>query len=305
MGKPQPYDAIAARYRDSKQLPFRHVVERYTLFQSLGDLRGRTVVDFGCREGIHVRRFRRAGAAAVTGVDNSTEMIAPAEAEERADPLSCRYVCGDAAEYVPAMPLDVVTAVYLLNYPLTADEVAAFCRACFRSLRPGGWLVGFSDNVRRPPLPGRSLAQVRIRTYLPPSSGGGRHHTLPDHQPGRPGVRDRQLLSAAGHLRSSDARRRDPGLPLDRRLPGSVRTSTVILGRFHGAIALHRIRRDKALNVVSSDVSVTDFDVCVWFIHVTSSLHSFNRSIKCRSSLLNRIFRSSRSCPRCSACSYE
>ena len=39
------YDAIADLYRDSKQLPFRDVVERRTLFEMLGDIRGNTVMD--------------------------------------------------------------------------------------------------------------------------------------------------------------------------------------------------------------------------------------------------------------------
>ena len=159
MSTPQPYDAIAGRYQDSKQLPFRHAVERYTLFQLLGDLRGRTVMDLACGEGIYARRFMRAGAAAVTGVDSSKEMIALAEAAERAHPVGCRYVCADAAEFVPAAPVDLVTTVYLLNYARTAEELEAFCRSCFRALRPGGRLVGFNDNVRRPPAPGRSLAK--------------------------------------------------------------------------------------------------------------------------------------------------
>ena len=44
------YDAIADLYRDSKQLPFRDVVERYTLFEMLGDIRGNTVMDMACRD---------------------------------------------------------------------------------------------------------------------------------------------------------------------------------------------------------------------------------------------------------------
>ena len=173
MSTSQPYDAIAALYRDSKQLPFRHVVERYTLFRLLGDLRGRTVLDFACGEGFYSRQFMRAGAAAVTGVDSSTEMIALAEAREHAHPTGCRYVCADAAEFVPATPVDLVTAVYLLNYARTADEVAAFARACFRALRPGGRLVGFNDNVRCPPRPGRSLAKYGFeRTCRQPPQEG-------------------------------------------------------------------------------------------------------------------------------------
>ena len=97
----KPYDDIADQYRDSKLLPFRHAIERYTVFQLLSDLRGKTVLDLACGEGIYARQFKRAGASAVTGVDVSREMIALAEAEERADPLGCRYVCEDATLYEP------------------------------------------------------------------------------------------------------------------------------------------------------------------------------------------------------------
>ena len=111
------YDAIADRYRESKWLLFRHYIERYTLFELLGDLRDRTVLDLArCGEGVYTRQFKRAGAAEVTGVDISPAMIALAEAEERVDPLGCRYVREDAAVFTPRALVDIVTAIYLLNY---------------------------------------------------------------------------------------------------------------------------------------------------------------------------------------------
>ena len=73
------YDAIAERHRESKWLLFRHYIERYTLFAVLGDLRDRTVLDLACGDGVYTRQFKRAGAAAVTGVDISPAMIALAE----------------------------------------------------------------------------------------------------------------------------------------------------------------------------------------------------------------------------------
>ena len=158
----QTYDDIAERYRDSKLLPFRHAIERYTVFQLLGDLRGKTVLDLACGEGIYARQFKRAGASAVTGIDVSREMIALANAEERADSLGCRYVCQDAALYEPEAQVDIVTAIYLLNYARSADELGSFCRACFHALRPGGRLVGFNDNVCNPPLPDRSLSKYGL-----------------------------------------------------------------------------------------------------------------------------------------------
>ena len=65
------YDAIAEHYRASKWLLFRHFIERYTLFEVLGDLRGRTMLDLACGDGVYTRQFKRAGAVEVTGVDIS------------------------------------------------------------------------------------------------------------------------------------------------------------------------------------------------------------------------------------------
>ena len=180
----QTYDDIAEQYRDSKLLPFRYAIERYTVFRLLGDLRGKAVLDLACGDGFYARQFMRAGASSVTGVDVSSEMIALAEAQELADPIGCVYVCEDAARVVPDGPVDVVTTIYLFNYARTADELVSFCRACFRALGPGGRLVGFNDNVRNPPQPGRSLAKYGLeRTCRQPLREGDAIHyriTNPD-----------------------------------------------------------------------------------------------------------------------------
>ena len=199
----QTYDTIALLYRDSKLLPYRHAIERYTVFRLLGDLRGQTVLDLACGEGIYARKFRRAGATSVTGVDVSREMIALAEAEERADPIGCRYVCEDAARFTPAARVDVVTALYLLNYARTAGELASFGRACFRALRPGGRLVGFNDNIRNPPQPGRSLAKYGLeRTCRQPLHEGDPIHNRITNPDGRVFEFDNYYLAPATYERT-------------------------------------------------------------------------------------------------------
>ncbi|MCY4025194.1 MAG: methyltransferase domain-containing protein [Acidobacteria bacterium] len=179
------YDDIAEEYQASKWLPFRHYVERYTLLDLLGDVRGRTVLDMACGEGVYARQFKRQGATEVTGVDVSREMVALAQAQERAEPLGCRYVCADAADFTPDAPVDAVTAIYLLNYARTRAELERFCRACHRALRPGGRLVGFNDNVRRPPPPGsaQELAKYGFeRTCaFPPSEGDAIRYRMTLH----------------------------------------------------------------------------------------------------------------------------
>lgn len=145
------YDAIAAAYQDSKQLPFRKHVERHTLFETLGDIRGLRVLDLACGEGFYTRLLKIAGAEEVTGVDISGEMIGLAERQERDNPLGCRFVCCDAADYRPRGTVDLVVAMYLLHYAGSADKLLRFLRVAHAALRPGGRLVGFNDNVLSPP----------------------------------------------------------------------------------------------------------------------------------------------------------
>lgn len=145
------YDSIAEAYRDSKRLPFRECIERHTLFKTLGEIRGKTMLDLACGDGFYTRLIRQAGAAEATGVDLSPEMIRLAEQEEKRQPLGCRYVSQDVAKMKPSAPVDIVVAMYLLNYADTAELLRRFCQVCCDALRPGGRLVGVNDNVLNPP----------------------------------------------------------------------------------------------------------------------------------------------------------
>ena len=145
------YDAIATAYQNSKQLPFRKHVERHTLFEALGAIRGLRVLDLACGEGFYTRLLRMAGAEAVTGVDISGEMIRLAERQEGDNPLGCRYVCSDAADFRPTGTVDLVVAMYLLHYAGSADKLLRFLEVAHAALCPGGRLVGFNDNVLSPP----------------------------------------------------------------------------------------------------------------------------------------------------------
>lgn len=167
------YDAIAPEYRQSKRLPFREYVERYTLFELLGDVRGKTVLDLACGDGWYTRLLRQAGALEVTGVDVSEGMIELAEEQERRDPLGCRYVCADVAAFEPGEPVDLVVAVYLLNYARTPEQILRFCRVCHEALRPGGRLVGINNNVHNVGVQTGSLRKYGLeRTWERPLAEG-------------------------------------------------------------------------------------------------------------------------------------
>ena len=168
------YDAIADLYQDSKRLPFREPIERYTLFDALGDIRDMTVLDLACGGGHYTRLLKRAGAGEVTGVDESREMIRLARREEEREPLGCAYVCRDAADFEPRVgAADRVVAMYLLHYAGTREKLVRFCRVCHAALRPGGRIVGFNDNVLSPPRGAVSFRKYGIEKAGPrtPSEG--------------------------------------------------------------------------------------------------------------------------------------
>ena len=168
------YDAIAELYQDSKRLPFRRPIERYTLFEALGDVRGMTVLDLACGGGHYTRLLKRAGAVEVIGVDESPEMIRLARRAEKREPLGCTYVCKDVADFEPpAGASHRVVAMYLLHYAGTREKLVRFCRVCHAALRPGGRIVGFNDNVLNPPRGTVSFRKYGIEKTGPPTPSEG------------------------------------------------------------------------------------------------------------------------------------
>ena len=169
----EEYDAIAQQYRDSKRLPFRDCIERYTLFELLGDIREKSILDMACGDGFYTRLLKQAGASNVTGIDISLEMIRLAEENERQHPLGCKYVHQDVSGFHARDPVDIVVAMYLLNYASTRQELQLFCQVCHDALRPAGRFVGFNDNIRNPPRGTVSWKQYGIEKTCAPSPKEG------------------------------------------------------------------------------------------------------------------------------------
>ena len=221
MSPVKTYDGITDEYRDSKYLSFREHVEQHTLFELLGDVRGKTVLDMACGEGFYTRLLKRAGASEVTGVDISAGMIQLAE-EERRQPLGCRYVQADVAAFDPAGPVDLVVAMYLLNHARSSEQLRRFCQVCHNALRAGGQFVGVNVNVRNPPKGERHVEEIRLGAIEFESGGRGRRHPLHDHQRGRTAVRVRELLPPARDLHGRVPESGIPGILVGRCRPAPV-----------------------------------------------------------------------------------
>ena len=111
----------------------------------LGDVRGRTVLDFGCGSGQNSLLLARRGAR-VVGVDISASLIALAERRLRANGVggAAKFVVGSAHDLpVRSDSVDVVFGIAILHHL----DLAACAREVQRVLKPGGRAI-FQEPVR-------------------------------------------------------------------------------------------------------------------------------------------------------------
>lgn len=143
------YDKISKVYKRSKTLPFRPV-EEHTIFEMIGDVQGKSVLDLACGQGYYTRLFKHKGATKVVGVDVSLEMIKDAQAEEAKNPLDIQYICEDVQNLPEIGQFDLVTAIYLLNYVPTKAILLQICQVIFANLKPNGRFITYTDNINQP-----------------------------------------------------------------------------------------------------------------------------------------------------------
>lgn len=140
------YAAIGAKYKAVKQKPSVAFTEVTTVVEMIGDPRGKKALDLACGAGFYTRLIREKGASHVMGVDVSHAMIDVARAEEAAQPLGIEYHVADVTSLPHLGAFDIVTAIWLLHYARTQEELGAMCRSIGRNLAAGGRLISVLPN---------------------------------------------------------------------------------------------------------------------------------------------------------------
>ena len=135
------YNQIGAAFGETKGTSMKRYAERWMMFNALDDVRGKSVLDLACGDGDYLREIKQRGAARAVGVDISETMIELARAQEAQQPLGIEYHVRNVAELEPLGAFDIVTAVYLLVYAATEEELTNMCRAIAANLAPGGRFI--------------------------------------------------------------------------------------------------------------------------------------------------------------------
>ncbi len=131
---PGPYTS----WRDQPLGAITEDLEQTLIFDLMGDLAGRRVLDAGCGDGMLACAAAARGAE-VTGVDPDPAMLTAARRRATDAGVSVTFLDG-RIERLPFADasFDVVVAITVLCF---VEDAAAVLRECARVLRPGGHLV--------------------------------------------------------------------------------------------------------------------------------------------------------------------
>jgi SAM-dependent methyltransferase len=140
------YNQIADLYAATEALPSRSSLEVPLLFRALGDITGKTVLDLACGDGFHTRLLKRGGALKVVGVDISKKMVEIAAAIEEQDPLGIDYLLHDVGELPILGAFDIATAIFLVPYAQSREQLLRMFRSIRANLRPGGRFAALVTN---------------------------------------------------------------------------------------------------------------------------------------------------------------
>lgn len=112
--------------------------------QVRGNLRESAVIDFGCGAGNETRLLKtRYGAAKVTGLDLSPNMIDLARQTEDTAPLGIDYLVADASAVPESLHgvYDAAVSNFSLCYAENVDQLTTMLKQQFACLKPGGRIV--------------------------------------------------------------------------------------------------------------------------------------------------------------------
>ncbi|MET0400800.1 MAG: class I SAM-dependent methyltransferase [Cystobacter sp.] len=144
----EQYDAVGNKYEQFKDTAPLPIPERHTFLKLVGNLEGQRALDLACGAGYYTRLLKQQGARDVMGVDISPEMVALARRREEEAPRGLRFQVSDAARLPVLGGFELVTAIYLLNYAHTRDELVSMCRGAHANLVEGGRFIAFTIEPR-------------------------------------------------------------------------------------------------------------------------------------------------------------
>ncbi len=140
------YDKIANSYLRTDLSLTKKYVAAPTFIKLVGRTKNKRVIDFGCGSGYSTRLMT--GASLLVGVDSSLKQINLARKIEKIEKRGIIYSQADInkSTFLKFKEFDKVTAMYLLHYASTKEELYIICKNIARSLKSGGKFIAINSN---------------------------------------------------------------------------------------------------------------------------------------------------------------
>ena len=148
------YDLIAKAYSKTDFSLTKKYVAGPTIVKLLGNTSGKRIIDVGCGSGYSTRLVRLTGSSDVVGIDLSSQQILIAQDVEKKQPLGITYHQSDVSNdsFLHFRDFDIATALYLLHYASTRDNLYVICKNIYHSLCPNGRFIAINSNPDNPLL---------------------------------------------------------------------------------------------------------------------------------------------------------
>lgn len=144
------YNATADRWQRKEPNSLSDYTARPRVFELCGDVSGFSVIDLGAGEGYCAREIARRGAARITGIELSEEMVSLAKKQQADDDQVISYHVGDVTDLAePEQSYDLALGVFVYNY-LSIEQTRKSFSQVYRLLKPGS---DFVFSVPHPSFP--------------------------------------------------------------------------------------------------------------------------------------------------------
>lgn len=104
----------------------------------VGDIKNKSVADFGCGDGFFTRILAQNFPTEVVGIDYSEPMIKKAIEKENANPLEIKYLLKDVRYLDIEEKFDVISSVYLLDYAQSKVDLLNMIKSVYNHLKDNG-----------------------------------------------------------------------------------------------------------------------------------------------------------------------
>lgn len=129
--------------RNSKEIPSANdLIEIPQLFELIGDVKGKKVLDIGCGAGEHDRKLIELGAESVLGIDISEKMLEEAKKNNNSDKITYQLLSMNNLEKINEK-FDLVISSLAIHY---IEDYDGLCKKVFNLLKDGGYFIFSHDH---------------------------------------------------------------------------------------------------------------------------------------------------------------